>query len=106
MNPFAWGVVAVVVAAVATWGILLFVRSRSADEGPDEFWESLSAVHYECDPETCAHEWVVERTEDVEMTIDYCSYGGPDPVGIVTYTYLYCPKCGARDVEESAPVPL
>ena len=40
------------------------------------------------------------------MVIDYCSYGGPDPVGIVTYTYLYCPKCGAHDVKESSPVPL
>ena len=104
MSPMTMGVVAVVVVL----GVALYVWHANRETNVNYSWGSTSVPRptYECDPETCVHEWVTERVEDVEMTIDYCSYGGPDPVGIVTYTHYYCPKCGAHEVEESEPVPL
>ena len=97
-----------IVAVVTMLGVVLYAWHRVRDMQDDFSWESepVPVPSYACDPETCIHEWQVERVDSVEMTIDYCSYGGPDPVGIVTYTYYHCPKCGAHDVKESDPVPL
>lgn len=96
------------VVAVVMLGIAFYMWHAIRDREDSCTWESTPVPRptYECDSEACAHEWEVERVDDVEMTIDYCSYGGPDPVGIVTYTHYYCPKCGSRKVEESDPVPL
>ena len=64
------------------------------------------APTYECDPETCSHEWEVAEVVEAEETIGYSSTGGADPVGYVTYTHYRCPKCGSTKVEASDPVPL
>jgi hypothetical protein len=102
MDALTVGILATVAVLGMAFGLWVHLASRT----PARSQVAGAAPVYECDPETCSHEWVVERVEEVETTIDYCSYGGPDPVGIVTYTYLRCPKCGARDVKESDPVPL
>jgi len=102
MDALTWGILVTVAVLGVAFGLWVHLASRQ----PARRRRAGIEPTYECDPETCAHEWEVERVEDVETTIDYCSYGGPDPLGIVTCTYLFCPKCGARAVEESDPVPL
>ena len=98
----------VAIVVVIVLGGAFFMWCRVRDMRDDLSWESEPTPQpsYPCDPETCSHEWQVESVNSAEMTIDYCSYGGPDPVGIVTYTHYLCPKCGSYRIEESEPVPL